>query len=245
MINRLHNQKPWKEVSEFWDSTAQWRTAYFEGLTSSSDDALPLGLRMEKDFVVAEEHTLNRLFNRPDTDWIVELGCGIGRSLLPFACDLPLKTFIGLDFSLEQLFIFRKRCVEEGLVNSHCVMCDVRKICLPDKSAELVIICNQTVGNFLGDAREEVLKEISRILAPGGLLYIGGFDQITFAQECYKEWGVNVESIDERSGLVMTSHYNTLWQPEALMNSEVFGHGFSLLSGFRCGLGYLNTYRKS
>jgi SAM-dependent methyltransferase len=91
--------------------------------------------------------------------WILDLGCGEGRFI-----KLNPKKIKGLDWSQRSIKICQKKgySVKQG---------DVRT--LPFKKASVPAIhCSHLIEHFLPADVHQILKEIDRVLKPGGLLVI-------------------------------------------------------------------------
>ena len=101
----------------------------------------------------------------------VDIGCGGGYLGLELARITSLD-FIFLDISAEFLEKAQEHIAEDGLQKrARTVVADVHKMPLADNSVDLVI--SRGSIPFWKD-HVTALKEIYRILAPGGRVYIGG-----------------------------------------------------------------------
>jgi SAM-dependent methyltransferase len=231
-----YQQRDDLHVSRFWDSTAVWRATYFDDLLTKPAASMARGIVKEREFVAVENRILDILCSRQVE--ALELGCGIGRQLLSLAKKSFHSRFVGIDFSPLQIEQFNERVEKENIRNAQAVLSNVDTVSLPDHSRDLIFATNQTIGNFLGDRRRTVFAEIKRLLKPAGQLYIGGFDLVGHAAECFGEWGVQLRDIDLSSGFVQTEHYNTLWQPQSDLVAELFESGYLVTYAERAGLGY-------
>jgi tRNA G46 methylase TrmB len=85
-------QKDRQTVSEYWDTTGEWRLHYFENLKRTPDEQLNPVLRAEKEFALTEERVLNGLLREAKS--VLELGCGVGRSILNEIAGHPEISFV-------------------------------------------------------------------------------------------------------------------------------------------------------
>ncbi|RED58123.1 class I SAM-dependent methyltransferase [Cohnella lupini] len=107
---------------------------------------------------------------------IVDLGAGTGRLTMVFAPES--LSIIALDASAAMLEITAERLSVAGLRNGSTQVSDHRKLPLPDRSADVVVsgwsICYLTNKNIpeWEHNLDEVIREIKRILRPGGTVVI-------------------------------------------------------------------------
>lgn len=227
----------------FWNETASWRAEYFARLCEADPTTLIPPLRLQREFVIEENQVIASEVKSAET--VVDLGCGVGRSLLPGIRAHPEKFFLGIDLSERQIEEFAGVLAKEGHENARAVLGDARHMPLPSGWADLVMVCNQTFGTILGSMREEVMCEIGRVLRHNGRLYVGGFDNIQLAASLYRAWGVPIVSVEPASQFVTLGDYNSWWQDAEDLTTMLDSLGFRLLKGRRVGLGYLNTYTYS
>lgn len=228
------------KVVSFWNDTASWRADYFAQLCSADPTTLTPPLRLQREFVIRENQAIDCEVGSAQA--VVDLGCGVGRSLLPGIRAYPEKHFVGIDLSDRQIEEFAGVLAREGHKNAHAVLGDARHIPLPSGWADLVMVCNQTFGTILGSMREAVMREITRVLRCNGRLYIGGFDNIEFADSLYRAWGVPIVSVESANQFVTLRDYNSWWQDADDVTALLTGYKFRLLKSRRVKLGYLNTY---
>lgn len=238
----MREQKPHRKARQFWDSTAHWRVSYFTDLASSDPERLSIPLRLERDFVLAEELVVAEEVEAAST--VLELGCGVGRSILPLISRFPAKRFVGVDYAPRQIGLFASALERWQLRNGSALLGDVSRVPLATESLDLVLVCNQTFGTFLGPTRTEVLSETMRLLACGGRFYVGGFTKVAAAAACYDAWNVSVDRIDYETGFIELESYNSWWEPEGRVNALLALHGFALARSVHVGLGFLNVYVK-
>lgn len=125
----------------------------------------------------------------PKRGRLLDLCCGAGRHLLPMRAS-GLEA-VGLDLSMELL--------EAGELGNLAVRADARAI--PFASARFDVVTNlfSSFGYFPDDdAHDNVLREISRVLVPGGCLLIDHMNAEVTVRDLVPE------SIDERDGLTLT-----------------------------------------
>lgn len=112
---------------------------------------------------------LQRHFTTPGV--LVDLGCGTGRLLVPFA----REGFhgIGVDLSPHMLKVVGDKAQAENLQIDR-VLANLTELgCLADHSADYCICMFSTLGMIRGHAnRLACLRHVRRILKPGGLLVL-------------------------------------------------------------------------
>jgi SAM-dependent methyltransferase len=112
-----------------------------------------------------DESVLSRHFTRPGR--LVDLGCGTGRLLVPFA----RRGFRGLavDLSAEMLRVVGEKAAAERLPIDRLLTNMVDLDCLADASADYCICMFSTLGMIRGgQIRLRSLRHVRRILRPGG-----------------------------------------------------------------------------
>jgi SAM-dependent methyltransferase len=97
---------------------------------------------------------------------ILDLGCGHGRTLAELLCG-GYKNIIGIDFSFRML-----KCCRSQLADVRLVQNDGQTIPLQKHSVDLVLLFAVLTCIPLDEEQRDLLREISRVLRPGGLLYI-------------------------------------------------------------------------
>lgn len=137
-----------------------WQYAHADHIAFDYDEYFACNSLFEFD-----ESVLARHFTRPGR--LVDLGCGTGRLLVPFA----RRGFQGLavDLSLPMLEVVGQKAREESLsidrVRANLTQLD----CLRDESADYAICMFSTLGMVRGrDNRLTVLRHAHRILRRGG-----------------------------------------------------------------------------
>lgn len=116
-----------------------------------------------------DEKVLVDRFTRPGV--LVDLGCGTGRVLVPFA----RRGFhcVGVDLSPEFLGVVGRKAAAEGLHIDRVLANLIELGCLADASADYAVCLFSTLGMIRGRAnRLCALRHIRRILKPGGAFII-------------------------------------------------------------------------
>jgi SAM-dependent methyltransferase len=103
---------------------------------------------------------------------IVDLACGDGYLLEILADRLPEARLVGIDMSEEELAAARERL---GPGRVELLLERAQRLPLPDRSVDY-LLCHMAL--MLMDPVEEVVREIDRVLKPGGVFcaVIGGSD---------------------------------------------------------------------
>lgn len=97
---------------------------------------------------------------------IVDLGCGSGRALTMLAQRYAPQRLIGIDIDAGMLAIAARRAARDG-VHAEFLQGAISQLALPDGSVDMVF-CHQTFHHLV--EQEEALREIRRVLKPGGML---------------------------------------------------------------------------
>lgn len=98
---------------------------------------------------------------------ILDVGCGPGLLVKGFAEYKKNWDVVGADISSHALALARKNC--KGLKNSALVKSTVYKLTFKDDEFDLVV-CKDSFHHF--DKPDKALKEMLRVLRPGGILYL-------------------------------------------------------------------------
>ena len=116
------------------------------------------------DFVLARERgaAIGRL---------LDLGCGVGNATLRFAQALPHTQFDGVDVSIESVARAQQRVAAGHLPRTRVQAYDGAQLPFADASFDLVFIA-VVLHHVPVAARPALLREVHRVLRPGGRLYI-------------------------------------------------------------------------
>jgi SAM-dependent methyltransferase len=97
---------------------------------------------------------------------ILDFGCGYGRTLGEFVC-AGYRNVVGVDFSFRMLACCRSQLPHVKLVHNYG-----QTIPLQKHSIDLALLFAVLTCIPRSDDQRELLREIRRVLRPGGLLYI-------------------------------------------------------------------------
>jgi len=119
--------------------------------------------------------TIARLFGMQpqaiDRCSVLELGCGTGGNLIPMAERHPGSTFVGVDYSLNQVAAGREAIQSLGLENI-----ELKHLNILDAGAELgtydYIICHGVYSWVSPELQEKLLDLCKACLAPQGVAYV-------------------------------------------------------------------------
>jgi len=105
----------------------------------------------------------------PESAFVLDLGCGAGLDSLTAAKRVgPKGRVVGIDFSETMLERARCAAVEAGITNVEFRHADAESLPLPDQSVDVALIN----GIFnLNPARDVILRELARVIRPGGSLF--------------------------------------------------------------------------
>ena len=137
--------------------------------------------------------------------YCLDVGCGGGYLGLALARITDLYVYL-LDKSQEMLEIAQENIIDQGLRGrAEAVPGDVHQLPFPEASVDLVISRGSI---FFWDNLEKAFREIYRVLAPGGMTYIGGgFGNKELKEKIWREmcrrdpeWPHNVKKRWEKVG---------------------------------------------
>ena len=103
---------------------------------------------------------------------ILDIGCGNGNTLFHLAAEPFVETAIGIDFSWNMIRQARKRLSQEANAKLAFFIGNAIDIQYPDHTFEAMV--SECVFNLLPD-REQGLRELRRLLIPGGRIYLSDF----------------------------------------------------------------------
>ncbi len=108
---------------------------------------------------------------RPERCRMLELGCGSGGSLIPFAYTLPESTFLGIDITESSILSAQSSAAKLGLENVEFRCQDILQI--PESIGMFDYIAAHGVYSWVpAEVRERILEICQRHLAPHGVAYI-------------------------------------------------------------------------
>lgn len=99
---------------------------------------------------------------------ILDICCGTGSVIIAFAKSYPDAILVGCDFSHGML---RKAQEKSAASRAVYVEGDAAQLPFPDGSFD-VVTCSHALYELKGGAREQALKEMSRVMHPDGLVLL-------------------------------------------------------------------------
>ncbi|MBN2239988.1 MAG: class I SAM-dependent methyltransferase [Dehalococcoidales bacterium] len=111
---------------------------------------------------------LERLAERWEKGSLINIGCGHGPDFLPFKDSFSLS---GVDFS-RQMLVHARKYAEKFEYPVNLVQADIRSLPLPDNSFDNAIAVATYHHIKSADDRLAALKELYRVLKPGGEAFI-------------------------------------------------------------------------
>jgi ubiquinone/menaquinone biosynthesis C-methylase UbiE len=116
------------------------------------------------------EECISFINSLPKNCTVIDIGCGNGRHLLP--CAKNCKKVIGLDISTELLKIVKNKVYDKKLRNVEFIHSDAVNIPIKNDSIDAVLYIATLHNIPIRYRRINSLKEIHRILKPGGMAII-------------------------------------------------------------------------
>ncbi|KXG49176.1 uncharacterized protein PGRI_030460 [Penicillium griseofulvum] len=108
---------------------------------------------------------------------VLDLCCGQGRHSINLAKRFPSVSFRGVDQSSYLLGLAQERAIAEGVQgNTIFQEGDFRHIPEADSSFDLVILLGNSFGHYHDEGDLQSLREVSRVLKPGGIFIIDYVD---------------------------------------------------------------------
>lgn len=157
-----HHRSEWQFPAG--TSRGLWDYVEADHIADDYDEYFAYNQLFKYDLEVLEQH-----FTRPGR--LVDLGCGTGRLLVPFA-ERGFST-LAVDLSLPMLRVVGNKARAGNLPIDRVLANLVELGCLADHSADYCILMFSTLGMIAGnDNRRRVLAHVRRILKPGGLFAI-------------------------------------------------------------------------
>lgn len=135
--------------------------------------------------------TLNKIVNKiskilKEAGYVLDLGCGSGRILVPLAERLPDVNFLGLDISSSMLSAAKKYSEKRGLKNIHFVKQDMNDDkwvrAFPEKSFNGIILFQSI--HFTSNIYR-LLDRISKLLKENGVIIIASTSHKQFFELPY------------------------------------------------------------
>lgn len=140
-------------------------------------------------------------------DRVLDLGCGSGILLSMIAQLNPQCQFLGVDLSLPMLEKAKKISNDKGLFNISFREEDICQLStIKDNSID--VLCSSMALHHLPDLHHlnETFKQISRVLKPGGFLYINDFGKLK--KEKSIDYFVSRSGLEQNSILAKDYYYS-------------------------------------
>jgi SAM-dependent methyltransferase len=181
-----------------------WEYAHSRQIAATYDERLNQDGLCQLELAVIQRH-----FTQPGL--LVDLGCGTGRLLFPFA----RRGFscLAVDLSPEMLAIVAGKASREGLVIDRLLANLVQLDCLRDAMADYALCMFSALGMIRGrQYRRQALRHVRRILKPGG----------TFVLHVHNRWS-NLW-LPQGRGWVLRNLAASLWRPDMEAGDKFFDY---------------------
>jgi len=144
------------------------------------------------------DYCLEFILSLNNTDTVADLGCGNGRHLIP--CAERCFSVFGVDISSRLLQIVDKRLQSKSIRNVTLVHADVVHLPFADNSFDAILFI-ASLHNIQGkDHRNDALKEVFRMLRPGGTALISVWSrwQDKFFKQTLKQSIIHPRTVGDR-----------------------------------------------
>ena len=121
----------------------------------------------QRHWLAAHRKKITRLLAPQRTDRLVDLGCGEGYLTIPLSQSAGQS--LGVDFARSGLQVLREQLAREQQ-RIHLVVAAGERLPLGDASIDK-LLCNHMLEHVIDD--DAVLREIHRVVRPGGTVLIG------------------------------------------------------------------------
>lgn len=229
--------------TKYWDTTGDWRLTYYKELHSRSYNSLSIIEKYECDLDTLETSVLESLISKKRFGNILDIGCGVGRSLIKYIPLYPEKHFMGIDISPYQISLFEKQIDKIHASNAQALLCDASKITSIQKKFDLILFCNNTLGCLYGDERSTCLKGLPYLLNKNGIIFISNFEKFEIAEQCYSEWNNKIISIDKKNELITLEFYKSYWKSKESLLKELSKYHFLCTDSKSAGLGSVYLFK--
>lgn len=134
----------------------------------------------------------------PKNSFVLEVGCGDGRSILDIIS--VTEHIVGIDHDSTAVASAKEKFKAYEDVN--IIQADAQQLPFENGIFDAVI-CMTTFAN-LGDARPQILSEIKRVMKPSGIFVISVFseDALEERMKVYERVSVEIKSVDVRGKVV-------------------------------------------
>ena len=176
------------EYEEFLEGLRQKFPRAFENLSAG----------FERDYLRIVDHHLRHLLPvlqsslGPDVRRVLDFGCGSGGSAIALAMVFPEIRCFGTDIDAEQVSVAWVRAKLYG-VGERCQFLPVgenEQLPFPDDSFDFCL-CSSVLEYVTDkDARKFCVREMARLIRPGGLLFVSGPNRL-YPFEVHSWWNGN------------------------------------------------------
>ena len=185
----------------------------------------------------SEKAIFNKYINKKDR--ILDIGCGAGRTTINLYRD-GFKNILGLDIADKLIAYAKNYCIEHNL-NISFMVGDATKLNFEDNSFDIVIFSFNGMQCIPGEEnRKNVLKEVYRVLKPGGYYIFTAHDRhdpscpeyLPFWYKKEEDWfkGIRDDNVECLGDLITTDpageeafiHFSTIEEMKDFISNQPF-----------------------
>ena len=136
---------------------------------------------------------------------ILDCGCGLGSITLGFAELLRNSKIFGIDTEQSLLDIAKNEAQKKGIGNTHFQLGNILKLPFPDDYFDVVF--EHSILLHMPDYKEIAIKEMLRVVKPGGIIAARELDFKTFV--LFPNNPIILESLDTRNKMFLDNGIDT------------------------------------